>query len=135
MNGNYTNPHQKLQQQVDKKLKASDLSPELSKVKDNLVFINEIAKDPVEKDTHSELVFGVKRVDPLSVVFGDNIWNRSIFTVDALCDMYDSATLQQRLKYQKQKRRMDSKMGFILILIVAAVVCCLFIVFALGVFG
>jgi len=130
------NPHQKLQQRVDAKLgdeKPTTLSPELKKVKENLQFVHKIASDPIKKDEHSELVFGAKLIDPLPVVYGDNIWNRSIFTVDELCDLHDSATLQQRLKYRKKRRSMDSKMGFIIILIVVAAICMIVLMMALGV--
>lgn len=129
-------PHQKLQHRVDAKIgdvKPTTLSPELKKVKENLQFVHKIASEPIKKDVHAELVFGAKLVDPLPVVYGDNIWNRSIFTVDELCDLHDSATLQQRLKYRKKRRSMDSKMGFILILVVAAVICMIVLLLSLGV--
>lgn len=137
----YEDPHKKLQDQVDKQVsgkrvvdeKPTSLSPELRKVKDNLLFIKKIAEKPIQKDTHAKRVFGVKLVDPLSIVFGDNIWNRSIFIVDELCDMFNSATIKQRLKYQKQKRKMDSNLSMTIILIIGAVLAVVVLLLVMGV--
>lgn len=114
---------------------AMDMSPELTMVKDNLEFIQKMAQKPIKKGVHRVKVFGCKMVDPLSVVCGDNIWNRSIFTVDSLCDGYDSATLQQRLKYQKKPRRMNSNLGFIIVLVIGAIIAIFVLFMLLGVFG
>jgi len=135
---NFDDPHEKIAQRVDEKIgmgKPTSLSPELRKVKDNLQFIHKIAKEPIEKDTHAKKVFGAVLVDPLPVVFGDNIWNRSIFTVDELCDMYDSATLKQRLKYAHKKRSVDSKLMFILLLVGIGGFAIIVMLLAMGVFG
>lgn len=134
----FDDPHAKIAQRVDEKIgegKPTSLSPELRKVKDNLQFIHKIAKNPIKKDVHAEKVFGAVLVDPLPVVFGDNIWNRSIFTVDELCDMYDSATLKQRLKYAHKKRSVDSKLMFILLLVGIGGFAIIIMLFAMGVFG
>ncbi len=99
-----------------KSIKSKLGSPEIRKVKDNLKFINKLEKNPIKKDKHAKTIFG-KVIDPLPVVFGNNIWNRSIFITDELNDLYTSGTIEMMQKYVKKKRKIDSKMLFILLLI------------------
>lgn len=134
---------EKLDKQLSKKkteirtttLKPTELSPELNKVRENLIWIKELVENPIKKDVHSKIIYGVE-VDPLPLVFGDNINNRSIYTTDQLCDQYDSATIEQRLKYRKKKRTVDSKLLFLLLILgVGVPIIIIGILFAMGFIG
>ena len=134
----FEDPHKKIQERVDQKTAETRpmyLSPELRKVDENLKFIDKIARNQVKKGVHAREVFGVVTVDPRTVVYGDNIWNRSIFTVDELCDIHDSATLEQQLKYAKKKRKMDSKLIFMIILLGIGGMAVFVMLLLMGVFG
>lgn len=125
----YKEPHELIRERIDDKISKDkkedeektfnplEISPELKQVRQNLMFIKSLIEEPLEKGTHSETVFGVETIDPLTEVYGDNIWNRSIYTVDELCDLNESATIEQRLKYSKKKPKVDSKLMFLLLLL------------------
>ncbi len=138
----YQDPHDKIKELLDKKTNSKDdepfdpliISPELKQVRQNLEFIKTLIEEPLTKGEHTETVFGVERIDPLTEVYGDNIWNRSIYTVDELCDMNESATLDQRMKYRQRKRKVDSKMMFLLLLLGFGGLCIVLLFFLLPMF-
>lgn len=144
--GDYKDPHEAVASRVDELEPEEDAeknyeeenivyqSPELKKVEENLKFIKKLIEHPIAKDVHAVDVFGVETVDPRTVVYGNNIWNRSIFSVDELCDIHDSATLEQQLKYRKKKRKVESKMAWLLIVLgIAGLAITILVLFLMGV--
>ena len=146
--GKYKDPHEAVASHVDglaenregeepRELDTPSIvyqSPELKKVEENLKFVKKLIEQPIEKDMHAVDVFGVEVVDPRTVVYGNNIWNRSIFSVDELCDIHDSATLEQQLKYRKKKRKVESKMAWLIIVLgVAGLAIVVLVLFLMGV--
>ena len=89
----------------------------MQKVERNLRFTQRMLKNPLKKNVHTEKIFGAIPFDPAVEVYGHNMWDRGIYVVDELCDMYVSGSLEQMKKYLKVKRKVDSKFLFMLILI------------------
>jgi len=141
----YKDPHEAVQEQIDNALLGKKtevietfdallVSPELKRVQQNLEFIKTLIEEPLTKGKHAETIFNAETIDPLTEVYGDNIWNRSIYTVDELCDMNESATLEQRIKYRLKKRKVDSKMLFLLLLLGFGGLCIVLLFFLLPMF-
>ena len=114
MEKTFDDPHEKLKQGIDNLF--GDIPPELQKVTDNLKFINEIRDSDIPPGLGRQRVFGVEIVD-VNAILKDNIWNRSIFTVDKLCKMFLQADLEQKKKYLKKKRPLEFSFLWLLILI------------------
>jgi len=137
----FSDPHDKIASIIDKKdlsgvdYKPMDYSPELRKVEDNLRFSDRIKKNPLKEKVHSKKVFNCITFDPAVQVFGNNVWDRSIYTTDFLIDMNLQAGLNQIQKYLKRKHKMDSKSWFLLILLGLggmAVVFMIFLMMSMG---
>jgi len=90
---------------------------ELKKIRDNQQFINEVQNNPLPDDIASIPVFGT------SVSFNNilkkNIWDRSIYTVDMLCDTFVSMTYEQLKKYMAKKRKMPMNILWLMIILMA----------------
>jgi len=131
-------PHDKIASRIDQmnylKRKPMEYSPELKRVEDNLRFSKKMNDDPLQKHTHERVIFG-RTFDPAVQVYGNNIWDRSIFDVDALCDLYVSASIDQQQKYLKKKRKTDSNMLWLLILVGFGGVALLILFIVMGVVG
>lgn len=127
----FTDPHDKIASKIDsikgKKIeeheenefisKPLQLSPEYKRAVSNMRWIDRFIKKPIVKGAHAVQVFGCETVDPRTQVYGDNIWNRSIYTVDELCDIFDSATYEQQGKYITKKRKVGGNLKALLILL------------------
>ena len=90
---------------------------ELKKIKDNQKFIKEIEEKPLPHEVASIPVFGTS-VD-FNAILKDNIWNRSAYTVDMLCDMFLSMNIERMKKYQAKKRRLPTNIIWLLLIMVA----------------
>jgi hypothetical protein len=140
MQTEYDDPHDKIAKRVDDIdtdtqppiKKPVYMTPELLKVEKNLRFTDKMRKKPLKKDEHTKTIFGCIPVDPTIQVYGDNHWDRGIYIVDELCDIYVSATLEQQQKYLRKKRKMDSKMLFILLLMGFGGLAIIFMLFLMG---
>ncbi|RLF59890.1 MAG: hypothetical protein DRN25_03545, partial [Thermoplasmata archaeon] len=83
---------------------------------------------PLPPGTAQKKVFGVETWD-INAILKDNIWNRSIFTVDKLCKLFLKADLEQKKKYLKKKNRMEFDYAWLLILIFGVAVAFILIMF------
>lgn len=138
-------PYQDIAQRVDEitvqkddeteEFNPADFSPELKNTEENLRFIKKIKDYPIPKKMHEKTIFFYEVFDPAIQVFADNIWNRSIFVVDKLCDMFFAATLEQQNKYVKRKRPVGFNMVFLLILLLGGIGVIMVIFFLLTMMG
>lgn len=95
-----------------------DRPQELEKIRDNKKFIQEIEDNPVDMDVASIPVFG-ESVD-FNAILKDNIWDRSMYTVDMLCDMFLHMNIKRMLKYEAKKRKTPMNIIWLLIILMAA---------------
>lgn len=89
----------------------------MQKVERNLRFTQRLRGDPLKKNVHTEQIFGAIPFDPAVEVYGNNAWDRGIYVVDELCDMYVSGSLEQMKKYLKLKPKADAKLLFMILLL------------------
>lgn len=92
------------------------IPPELQKVSENLEFLDKIKDKPLPPGTGATKVFGVETWD-INMILKDNIWNRSIWTVDKLVKLFLKADLKQKEKYLKKRNPMDFNWLWLFILI------------------
>jgi len=102
--------------------------PELQKVIDNINFLEKAKNNPLPPGTAQKKVFGVETWD-INAILKDNIWNRSIFTVDKLCKLFLKADLEQKKKYLKKKNPIEFDYAWLLILIFGVAVAFIVIMF------
>ena len=102
---------------------------ELKKIQDNKKFIREIEADPLPTEVASIPVFGT--CVNFNAILKDNIWNRSAYTVDMLCDMFLHMNIEKMKKYQAKKRKVSNNVIWLLIILmgvgVAVIVLILFL--------
>lgn len=91
---------------------------ELKKIRDNQKFIREIEEKPLPHDVASIPVFGTS-VD-FNAILKDNIWNRSAYTVDMLCDMFLHMNIARMKKYQAKKRKVPMNIIWLMIILMLA---------------
>ena len=92
-----------------------DRPAELKKITDNQKFLKEIEEKPLPVDVASIPVFGTS-VD-FNAILKDNIWNRSAYTVDMLCDMFLSMNIEKMKKYQAKKRKIPMSIIWLMIIL------------------
>jgi len=92
-----------------------DRPAELKKITDNQKFLKEIEEKPLPVDVASIPVFGTS-VD-FNAILKDNIWNRSAYTVDMLCDMFLSMNIEKMKKYQAKKRKIPMNIIWLMIIL------------------
>jgi len=126
----FTPSTKSIHEQIDSVLSRSPI--ELQQVKDNLEFIKQIKEDPVDPDESTVEVFGFETVD-VSAILKNNIWNRSIFTVDKLCKLFLKMDIEQKKKYLKKRRGMDFNYAWLLLLLIGIPIILIIIVFLLPV--
>lgn len=93
----------------------SDRPMELKKIRDNQKFIQKIEEKPLPVEVASIPVFGTS-VD-FNAILKDNIWNRSAYTVDMLCDMFLHMNIERMKKYQAKKRKMPKNIIWLLLIL------------------
>jgi hypothetical protein len=104
---------------------------ETKKIVENLEFMESIQKNNIPKGEKTVSAFGVEIFD-LHDIFKDMIWDRSIFTTDAIVNMCVETSIERMKKYLPKK----TKMGFqywwlVLLLIIGGIVVVLLLVFLL----
>lgn len=99
---------------------------ELKKIRDNEKFIKETEEKPITKEDAKVKVFGTS-VD-INAMLKNNIWNRSIYTVDLLCDTFLGMTIAKLIKYQKKKRRESVDLFWLLIIIMGIAIAVVIII-------
>ena len=88
---------------------------ELKKINDNKKFIAEVEDKPLPHDVASIPVFGTS-VD-FNAILKDNIWNRSVYIVDMLCDMFLHMNIERMKKYQAKKRKLPMNLIWLLLIL------------------
>lgn len=94
-----------------------DRPVELKKIKDNQNFIKEIEDKPLPHVVASIPVFGTS-VD-FNAILKDNIWNRSAYTVDMLCDMFLHMNIERMKKYEAKKRKIPMNIIWLMVIMMA----------------
>ena len=125
----YTPAENKVADQIDSILNESPT--EIKKIEENLTFIEKITHHNIKKGKKVITVFGAEQFD-LSDILKENIWDRSIFTIDTICRMFLNANIEQMRKYLPKK----TKKGFeywwlILLLIIGGAAIILIVLFVL----
>lgn len=95
----------------------TDRPVELKKIRDNQKFIKEIEEKPLPVEVASIPVFGTS-VD-FNAILKDNIWNRSAYTVDMLCDMFLHMNIARMKKYQAKKRKLPMNILWLMLILMA----------------
>lgn len=128
----FQDPKEKISKNDDQMDKVfDDITPlELQRLKSNLNFIDRIKQKPIPPGVVAPIIFGVKIID-INAILKNNIWNRSIFTVDKLCKMFLKADLEQKKKYLKKKRPMSFDLKWLLIIIIGIFMVLLIVTFVL----
>ena len=119
----FKDKHDHIASEIDKQLNAKPI--ELERIEENLKFIDEIKKDPL-KDNINVMAYGFKPVN-VNAILKNNIFNRSIFTVDKLCKMFLKMTLENKKKYLRKKRGLQFDYWWLLLLIIGVPVALVFI--------
>ena len=130
----FEDPHEKLRKKVDSIFGENEAPIELQRVKENLSWIKEIKEHPVAPGVGEVKVFGCELVD-INSILKDNIWNRSIFTVDKLCKLFLKADLEQKKKYLKKRTPLGFNFWWLMILIIGIVIALMVIMFLLPQLG
>lgn len=90
---------------------------ELKKIKDNKIFLKEIEAHPLPVEVVSIPVFGTS-VD-LNAILKNNLWDRTAYFVDMMCDGFAHMTLEQLKKYLEKKRKMPMNIIWLMIILAA----------------
>ena len=108
-----------------------DKPEELANVHEHRQFLQDIENEPITDEQAQVRVFGVKSVN-LNAILKKNVLNRSIFTVDELCEMFLAMTIEKMVKYQKKKRTMGFDMMWMVLLIIGAAAAIVILMMFLG---
>lgn len=104
--------------QIDQILNANP--SELKKVADNLSYIDQVQRHNIPRDVEKHTVFGVEVFD-LHDIFKDNIWDRSVFTTDAIVNMCIETSIERMKKYLPKKTKANMQFWWLIILLVLGV--------------
>jgi len=102
----------------------------LKKVKTNRRFKKKVRENKIIPEKENVRVFGVKSVN-VNAILKENLYDRSMWTIDKLCRMYNSMTLEQLKKYERKKRVVPLNMLWIVMVMIGVVVVILVILFLL----
>ena len=89
---------------------------ELKRIQENRAFSEKFENNPVKGNAANIDAFG-KNVN-INAIIKANLENRSIYTVNSLCDMFLSWRLEQLKKYLAKKRALDFNYTWLIILII-----------------
>lgn len=102
---------------------------ELHKIKDNQEFFKKVEDKPLSMDVVSIPVFGTS-VD-FNAILKENLWDRTAYFVDMMCDGFAHMTVEQLKKYLAKKRKLPMNIIWLLIILmlvgVAVIVLILFL--------
>jgi len=102
----------------------------LKKVKTNRRFKKKVRENKIIPEEETIQVFGVKSVN-VNAILKENLYDRSMWTIDKLCRMYNSMTLEQLKKYERKKRVVPLNMLWIILVMIGVVVVILILLFLL----
>lgn len=94
---------------------------ETKKVVENLEFLEKIQKHNIPKGAKTVEAFGVETFD-LHDIFKDMLWDRSIFTTDAIVNMCVETSIERMKKYLPKKTKMGFQYWWLVILLIIGVV-------------
>jgi hypothetical protein len=108
---------------------------ETKKVLENLEFMDRVQKHNIPKGKKLITAFGAETFD-LHDIFKDMIWDRSIFTTDAIVNMCIETNIERMKKYLPKKTKMGFQYWWLIILLaVGAIVVIILLVFLLPQLG
>lgn len=90
---------------------------ELQKIKDNKKFIETVEATPLSTEVASIPVFGTS-VD-FNAILKENLWDRTAYFVDMMCDGFAHMTVEQLKKYLAKKRKMSMNIIWLMIILAA----------------
>ena len=90
---------------------------EMKKVVENLEFIEDVSQNNIPKGEVIVKPFGVETFD-LHDALKDNIWDRSIFTVDAIVNTCIETSIERMKKYIPKKTKKGFEYWWLIILII-----------------
>ena len=94
---------------------------EVKRITENLEFLDAVQKNNVPKGEVVVDAFGVETFD-LHDIFKDMIWDRSIFTTDAIVNMCVETSIERMKKYIPKKTKMGFQHWWLVILLIIGVV-------------
>ena len=106
--------HDRISKDID--LLLEDRPEELKRIQENRAFAIDFEKKPV-KESHANVKAFGKNVN-INAILKANLENRSIYTVNSLCDMFLSWRLEQLKKYLSKKKTLDFNYAWLIILII-----------------
>ena len=92
---------------------------ELKRIQKNRAFADEFESNPVKED--SAVVDACGKNININAILKANLENRSIYTVNSLCDMFLSWRLEQLKKYLAKKKGIDFNYTWLIILVIICV--------------
>jgi len=90
---------------------------ELHKIKDNKEFFKIVEEEPLPTEIVSIPVFGTS-VD-FNAILKENLWDRTAYFVDMMCDGFAHMTVEQLKKYLAKKRKVSMNIIWLLIILAA----------------
>ena len=87
---------------------------ELEKINENKAFVKAIKTIPIPDKNATISVFGTSV--NVNAILKKNIWDRSIYTVDTLCDMFLGMNIERQKKYLKKKRKTSMNVLWLILL-------------------
>jgi hypothetical protein len=127
----------KLQNSIDSKINdiLNESPSETRRVAENLEFMAKVSKHNIPKGKKLITAFGVETFD-LHDIFKDMIWDRSIFTTDAIVNMCIETNIERMKKYLPKKTKMGFQYWWLILLLgVGVVVVILLLIFLLPQLG
>ena len=106
---------------IDELITIGQSPSEQQRLRDNRLFIREIAETPLPDKVAHVKVFGVQDVN-INAILKDNIWNRGIFTTDHLCRVAFQMRYEQIRKWLAQKRRKPFEHWMLVLIIIGVAV-------------
>ena len=102
---------------------------ELHKIKDNKDFFRRVEEEPVSTEVASIPVFGTSV--NFNAILKENLWDRTAYFVDMMCDGFAHMTSEQLKKYLAKKRKVSMNIIWLMIILagvgVAVIVLILFL--------
>ena len=92
---------------------------ELKRIQENRAFAEKFAEHPIKESDANVNACG-KSIN-VNAILKANLENRSIYTVNSLCDMFLSWRLEQLKKYLSKKKTLDFNYTWLLVLIIICV--------------
>ena len=125
-----TNSTDSIHQDIDQLIQGSH-PEELQQIYENREFIKQAEKKPIAPGHEIVKVFGVEDVN-VNAILKLNVLQRSVFTVDELCEMFLAMTIEQLIKFQKKKRGLGFDMMWLILLLIGVPVAIVILIMFMG---